>query len=290
MTQWFRWHVGTAEDAKFRVIARNATITDADGTVTLPVTVRDVIAVWTFILEDASHDAHRGVCTRDHRFITAILDFQGPDVDRILQEMEALGMIVERPEGIEVLNWSKRQYETDHKDPTNGQRQRRWRENQKTARNGRVTPRKHTETETEAETERKKDAAGAAPELPLPIDRPPPTLRVVEERIDEPEKALFERGKQVLGQNAGGMIRKLLNARGGKIPLARAAIEQASTKQDPREYIARAIIGPANEVDAREEARLIEDWKTKHKRAVVFDTDRPAAIAEMLADRARAAQ
>lgn len=53
----------------------------------------------------------------------------------------------------------------------------------------------------------------------------------------DPERELFERGKRVLGKGAGGLIKNLLKAKGGNIALARAAIEQASTKQDPREYI-----------------------------------------------------
>lgn len=59
----------------------------------------------------------------------------------------------------------------------------------------------------------------------------------------DPEKELFERGKQVLGKSSGGLIVKLLRAKNNSIPLARSAIEQASTKQNPAEYIARAING-----------------------------------------------
>ncbi len=58
------------------------------------------------------------------------------------------------------------------------------------------------------------------------------------------EKELFERGKQVLGKNAGGMIASLLKAKGGKPELARAVIEMAATKQNPREYVARVTTGP----------------------------------------------
>lgn len=59
------------------------------------------------------------------------------------------------------------------------------------------------------------------------------------------EKELFERGKQVLGQDAGGLIAKLLKAKKKDVALARAAIETASTKQKPREYIGRVIVGNA---------------------------------------------
>lgn len=56
------------------------------------------------------------------------------------------------------------------------------------------------------------------------------------------EKQLFERGKIVLGQNAGGQISKLLKAK-GSVALARAAIETASTKENPREYVAAILRG-----------------------------------------------
>jgi uncharacterized protein YdaU (DUF1376 family) len=55
------------------------------------------------------------------------------------------------------------------------------------------------------------------------------------------EADLFHWGKAVLGENAGGLIKNLIKAKAGNIALARAAIETASTKQDPREYIAGCI-------------------------------------------------
>jgi hypothetical protein len=57
------------------------------------------------------------------------------------------------------------------------------------------------------------------------------------------EADLFHRGKEVLGDSAGGLIKNLIKAKAGNIALARAAIETASTKQDPREYIAACIRG-----------------------------------------------
>ena len=58
-----------------------------------------------------------------------------------------------------------------------------------------------------------------------------------------PETELFRRGKEVLGKNAGGLIAELLRAKDGSIPLARSAIEAASTKHDPREYVGAIIRG-----------------------------------------------
>src|SRR5262249_51283737 len=59
------------------------------------------------------------------------------------------------------------------------------------------------------------------------------------------EKRLFERGKEVLGKEAGGLIAKLLKAKNRNVALATAAIETASTKQNPREYVARIANGAA---------------------------------------------
>lgn len=70
-----------------------------------------------------------------------------------------------------------------------------------------------------------------------------PSKVVQNEKTEEAE--LYSRGKQVLGKNAGGLIAKLLKSKKGNVALARAAIEQASTKQDPTEYIGRIVKGPA---------------------------------------------
>lgn len=92
----------------------------------------------------------------------------------------------------------------------------------------------------------KKDAADAAsPKLSL-VPEPPPMTRA------ELEKSYFDRGKQILGRNAGGMLTKLIAAR-GSLELARATIEISSDKQDPREYIGAVIRSrdPTNYVDPR---------------------------------------
>lgn len=72
-----------------------------------------------------------------------------------------------------------------------------------------------------SQEERKEDAAGAA----------------------LPEADLFRRGKEILGKSGGGLVKNLLKAKQNNVPLARAAIEQASTKADPREYIGAIIRG-----------------------------------------------
>lgn len=58
-----------------------------------------------------------------------------------------------------------------------------------------------------------------------------------------PEIDYFRRIKEICGASGGGLGKKLLDSKGGNIPLARAAVEQASTKADPREYIGAIIRG-----------------------------------------------
>lgn len=57
------------------------------------------------------------------------------------------------------------------------------------------------------------------------------------------EKDLFDRGKEVLGPKAGGLIKKLLVAKQNNIAEARAAIEHASMKSSPSEYIGAVLRG-----------------------------------------------
>jgi hypothetical protein len=95
---------------------------------------------------------------------------------------------------------------------------------------------------------------------PSPSPAPAGPLRAAQ-ADDGGEAALFDRGKRVLGKTSGGLIKRLLDAKEGKIPLARAAIEQASTKQSPREYIAGVVNGrnrdpPPGEVNRYVDPRL----------------------------------
>lgn len=69
------------------------------------------------------------------------------------------------------------------------------------------------------------------------------------------EKQLFERGRAVLGQNAGGLIAKLLKAKG--LELARAAIETASTKHEPREYIGRILAGAGVAISEQSDQEIL---------------------------------
>jgi hypothetical protein len=59
-------------------------------------------------------------------------------------------------------------------------------------------------------------------------------------------KELFDRGKEVLGGAAGGVVQRLLAVKHGNLALARAAIEQASTMDDPNQYIGGILRGGEN--------------------------------------------
>lgn len=163
MSRWFRWHEGTTEDGKFRVVARLSRVT-----------IRDVIALWAFILEDAANLDHRGVCKRNEDFMASILDFDDGTVERILDAMESADMISVGHGAITVCNWGKRQFEGDT-DPTAADRQRRKRERDKTASHGPVTrDSRPPDTETDTQTEKKEDseanASGAEAPKVVPID------------------------------------------------------------------------------------------------------------------------
>jgi hypothetical protein len=84
-------------------------------------------------------------------------------------------------------------------------------------------------------------------ELPLASEPDPSPAKP---NHSDPETELFRRGREVLGKSAGGVISQLLKAK-GKPELARAAVEVAATKENPREYIGAIIRGKAEEDQPR---------------------------------------
>jgi hypothetical protein len=89
--------------------------------------------------------------------------------------------------------------------------------------------------------------ADASALLPLSVvDKAFAMARGSQAKPSDPEKELFDRGKEVLGKKAGGLIAQLLKLK-GKPELARAAIEQAATKHDPGAYIGAIIRKKAEE-------------------------------------------
>lgn len=114
---WFRWHHGSVTDPKFPLIARRA---DAR--------LGDVIAVWAFVLEQASAADERGVAGEiDCEAVDCMLDAHDGTTQRILAAMEARGLLAD---GV-VCKWSKRQPKRE--DETANERKRRQREREHAA-------------------------------------------------------------------------------------------------------------------------------------------------------------
>lgn len=135
-------------------------------------------------------------------------------VKHLLSVLGECGLMDSDETGIKPHNWNGRQFKSD----VSNERVKQHRERKRN-----VT---QTVTETPPETEQKqtteqKDAASAA--------------------SASEEKQLFDVGKELLGPNCGGVIKKLLAAKDGVIPLARAALETSRTKSNPREYIGAII-------------------------------------------------
>ena len=93
-----------------------------------------------------------------------------------------------------------------------------------------ATPHKGKGREGEREGEENSEANASGADAP-----PDPAI---------PEREYFERGRKVLGPKAGAMIANLLKAKGRNVALARAALEEASQKQKPMEYVAAICRGP----------------------------------------------
>lgn len=116
MSRWFRWYQGTAEDGKFRLVARKSRVT-----------VRDVLALWAILLEDASSEDHLGVCTKSLDLIESVLDLTEGQARTIIEPMQALDMVALSDEGVTLCNWGKRQFASD-RDRTANDRQKRKRQ------------------------------------------------------------------------------------------------------------------------------------------------------------------
>lgn len=110
------------------------------------------------------------------------------------------------------------------------------------------------------------------------------------------ERDYFEKGKQILGKSAGGLLVRLLKAKNKNVMLAMRMLELAAEKQDPREWLGKVVAGakqpdmfvPAS-VHARQEAarkQIAERDKFKPH----TETDRAAVAASLARFRAEVAQ
>jgi hypothetical protein len=91
------------------------------------------------------------------------------------------------------------------------------------------------------DAERDSNVAASSPQRDSAGDIPPQDSSLAKGPTRaELERELFRRGRQVCGKAAGGLIASLLKAKQNDVALARAVVEAAATKHDPREYVAAA--------------------------------------------------
>jgi hypothetical protein len=147
---------------------------------------------------------------------------------KLLSDLRNAGLIVDDETGTHPHNWSGRQFKSD----VSNDRVKRYRERKCNVTETVTVARPETDTE---QTTEKKDAVASRPALEI---------------VPSAEADYFRRIKEICGPSAGGLGKQLLTAKDGVVPLARAVAEQASTKQDPREYIG-AIIKNRKEPECR---------------------------------------
>lgn len=157
-----------------------------------------------------------------------------------LEELRTYGLVDHN----EPHNWKERQFKSDVTDPTNAERQARYRKNHNGKSNAvtHVTvtaTRTDTDTEQNTETEKKEAAPSSAPSVDPSIA----------------EKQFFDRTVEVLGTGGRSFGGKLLKSKGGNVALARAALETASQKSNPREWLAAATGPPRSQPQSLKEVK-----------------------------------
>jgi hypothetical protein len=144
--RWFRWHYGACADGKLQLVSRDS-----------GENVATIIGVWAILLEEASDLNHWGIAIDDHQYHAVILGLDLDTVVKIVGGFISLRMVEPCKEGIRILNWHKRQYYTDARDPTHIERKARWLKlkagTERNAQERSGTP--ETETDTDTDTDKK---------------------------------------------------------------------------------------------------------------------------------------
>lgn len=260
MSRWFRHYEGMVDDPKLYVISRK---------VGLP--WPHIAFVWSLILESAARLNQGGVFELNSSSVAIKMECTTMEVDSILMELEAEHMIEKRRDVsvtslivTAVTKWKERQFEGDK----SAERMRKMRERRKAnpqsgndksgssrdaSGDAAVTSRDAPETynlstvegslRSPSTSERKDKAPGGATPVLVAVADP--------EALSPADAQFYRRCKEVLGDKKGGMMgTRLLRAKKGVHAVARAAIEIASTKADPEEYVWAVIRGRSEEEKA----------------------------------------
>lgn len=114
---WFRFHHGTVNDPKWRVVASRAS-----KAMSRDVTIGHVLAVWAVMMECASQATPRGELSNwSHEDVGAALGMPEEEVAAIHDAMQGKTL-----DGNKLTGWNRRQINKE--DPTSAERQRRKRE------------------------------------------------------------------------------------------------------------------------------------------------------------------
>ena len=114
---WFRWHHGSVTDPKFQLVARKS-----------KQALASVIAVWAFVLEQASASEERGTFgSIDGEAIDCLLGLEDGATAAILAAMGERGLV---EDGF-VSAWEKRQPKRERTDNTSTERSRAYRDRQR---------------------------------------------------------------------------------------------------------------------------------------------------------------
>lgn len=144
MTRWYRAYEGTATDPKLGEVALVAECSRSVA-----------IAVWHCILESAAAENRGGKFATTPRRIAVILGESPSVVERVMGEMQSLGMVGNES----VTAWQRRQYESDSSTERSRKHRQRVRDDSSEVRNGDATLQQQPATPSEnreqrAETER----------------------------------------------------------------------------------------------------------------------------------------
>lgn len=202
MSRWFRLDDDVVNDPKVQ------SLPDA------------LFRAWVNVLCVASKHGGQLPPLRDTAFILRLTDAKAAE---ILTKLCQAGLLDKDGNTFKPHNWDARQFKSD----VSTERVRRFRNAKRNVSETKAETKPETppDTETETETDSEVKTSGAAA---------PPDPAIA-------EREYFARGREILGKSAGGQLANLKKAKGGNVALARAALETASTKDNPAEYVAAAI-------------------------------------------------
>jgi hypothetical protein len=116
---WFRWHHGSVTDPKFQLVAKKAGVKAAE-----------VVAVWAFLLEEASQAEDRGnPGAIDFESIDCLLGLDEGKAREVYRRMVERGLFAQDGR---IEAWERRQPKREREDDTAAERKRRQRANEAT--------------------------------------------------------------------------------------------------------------------------------------------------------------